>query len=252
MIYFSLADQVYATKADDAVIILDAEHDQYLSIIEDAAQYLEDILTTPFSKDQHGQYLPANEKSDQESVKSFNHWIAHFLDQKLIIESTSLLGKKINPPAQISGGLCNYQWDTKKDWKVFTKTSYLAMLQTLLTLTRVNRRIKKNGMNGLFKLIKKTTSMKKIINHKQNLEKIIASVDAATKIYPQKTYCLGWAATFVIQARKQGIDCNLVIGVQTNPFYAHAWAELADKTVVHDDPQVAKVLSVIATIPMVN
>ncbi len=250
MIYFSLAKEIYATQFENAVIILNVTKDQYLSLIDDAAHYFKHILSISFTKHKNGKYIPGIENYDQNSIHKCNNWIAEFMNKGLIIQTTSPAKKKINPPAKVTGGLCEYQWDTKKNWKTLKKTSYFSILKALLTLIRVNRIIKKDGMQGLFALITKTKNTRgKVKPSEQNLENIIAATDTATKLYPKKTYCLGWAATFVIEARKCGIDCRLLIGIQTNPFYAHAWAELEDKTVIHDDPQVAQVLSIIATLP---
>ncbi len=248
MIYFRLVKDIYATQFEDAVIILDVAQDNYLSLIDEAAQYFKRILAMPFTKNENGKYIPATKNNNQDSLESFNKWITEFTNQGFIIQANSP-GKKVSPPAKMQGGLCEYQWDTKKDWKTTTKTSYFSVAKALLTLISVNRAIKKGGMKNLFTFIsKKKIVGKKIKPSDQELKKIVAAIDTATKLYTKKTYCLGWAATFVIEARKRGINCKLKIGIQTNPFYAHAWAEF-DKKVIHDDPQVAQVLSIIATIP---
>ncbi len=250
MVYFSLAKDIYATQSDDAVIILDAAKDNYLSLIDDAAHHFKIILSRSFIQRDNGEYVLEGQDCTQEFAQFVNNWIAKFIKQGFIVKTNSPAEKHLYSPAKIPGGLREYQWDTKKNWDTLRHTSYLAALKALITLIRVNRAIKKNGMKGLFGFISKTNKIKKQIKPCQSiLKKIIDATDSATKLYPKKTYCLGWAATFVIEARKRGIDCNLMIGIQTNPFYAHAWAELKDGTIIHDDPQVAKVLSVIATIP---
>ena len=248
MIYFSLNKNIYATQFDDAIIILDVAQDNYLSLIDDAANYFKLILSVPFEK-KNETYIPAIKNTEQNSLESFNKWITEFMQQGLIVQTNSLTTKTVNPPAQIPGGLREYQWDTKKNWNPEKKASYFSAAKALFTLTKVNRAIKKGGMQGLFALISKTKIIKKKIKPSdQYLETIIAAIDTATKFYPQKTYCLGWATTFVIEARKRGIDCMLKIGIQANPFYAHAWAEF-ENNVINDDPQVAQVLSTIATLP---
>lgn len=250
MIHFSLAKEIYATQFENAVIVLDVSQDQYLSLIDDAASYFKQVLSLPFEQSGDKKYIPCIEQPDQTAIDSFNHWINEYLQNGFIVKTNSPVKKTIYPPAKVAGGLREYQWDTKKDWKPFKKTSLWAAFRAFLTLVKVNRAIKKEGMRGLFTLINKT----KKISHKakslpQNLETVIAATDAATKLHPKKTYCLGWAATFVLEARRRGVECKLLVGIQSNPFYAHAWAELEDGTVINDDPQVANVLSVIATLP---
>jgi hypothetical protein len=247
MHYFSLNKNVYATQYEDAIIILDVERDNYLSLIDDAAKYFNLILSIPFEKSNET-YIPAIKETPQ-NAESYNTWIAEFLEQGLIIPTKTASQKIVNPAAQVSGGLREYKWDTKKNWNPEKNASYVAIAKAWFTLMKVNRAIKKGGMKKLFTLVAQTKNIKKAIKpSQQDLENISAAVDAATKLSFQKTYCLGWATAFVIEARKRGIDCNLKIGIQTNPFYAHAWAEFENK-VIHDDQQVAQVLATIATLP---
>lgn len=250
MIHFSLPKDIYATEFDDAVIILHVANDQYLSLIDDAVSYFKLILETPCSLSEANNYMPCDKNWDDEAIKSLNNWIQDFIEQGLIVVADSSNRKKIYPAARVPGGLREYQWDTKKDWTTFKKTSYPSALKALWTLKNVNRAIKKKGMRGLFDLINKTTKKpQKMVHSLAKIKHISAAVDSATKLYPKKTYCLGWASTFVIEARRAGIDCSLIIGIQTNPFYAHAWAQLSDGTVINDDAQVGQVLSVIAKLP---
>ena len=189
-IYFSLAQDIYATQFESAVIILDATKDQYVSLIDDAAQYFQNVLSMPFALQENGKYIPGIKEYDPDAIPLFNNWITEFTNQGFIIQTNSSTKKKVNPPAKIPGGLQQYQWDTKKDWKTVHKTSYFAIIKTLLTLIRVHRAIKKNGMHGLFTLIAKTKSIKKKIKpSRNNLESIIAAVDTATKVYPKKIRC---------------------------------------------------------------
>lgn len=250
MIHFSLPKNIYATEFEDAIIILHVANDQYLSLIDEAAHYFKLILETPCSLNEANNYIPCGKNCDDATIKSLNNWIQDFIAQGLIVATNSSNTKKIYPTAKVPGGLREYQWDTKKDWKTFKKTSYLSALKALWTLRKVNRAMNKKGMRGLFDLINKTTKKpQKIVHSLAKINHISAAVDSATKLYPKKIYCLGWASTFVIEARKHNIDCSLMIGIQTNPFYAHAWAQLGDGTVVNDDPQIAQVLSIIAKLP---
>ena len=251
MKYFSLASGIYAAECDNAIIILDADRDNYISLIDDSVRYLKYIITNPFTQNEHGEFVFVVDSVDYD-ILTCRSMIQEFLSHKIITTINSPSTKKIAAPAKIDGGLCEYQWDTKRNWVTRDKTTLFQSIKAFISLIKVNRAIKKNGMKGLFDLIKRRSSTTHITHPSQELiTSVSAAVDAATKMYPKKTYCLGWAATFVIEARKRGIACYLKVGVQTNPFYAHAWAELADGTIINDDPQVGQVLSIIATIPEV-
>ena len=117
-------------------------------------------------------------------------------------------------------------------------------------LAKIHRILKHKGIKGVLDAIKATTATHKKLRQPtdQEINKLAAVVDAASLLYPKKTYCLAWASTFVLLSLKKNWACNLAIGIQTNPFYAHAWAEISGK-VIHDDPVIAQVLSVILREP---
>jgi len=52
------------------------------------------------------------------------------------------------------------------------------------------------------------------------------SVDQAALVFNKQTWCLQLSATYVCMLRRQGVPAELVIGVRTYPFQAHAWVEL--------------------------
>lgn len=241
MLYFSLTPQIYAVHFENAVILLDIKNDNYLSLIDDAAKNLTYILKHPFKKNDDGTYKSLDESDDRP------FWIQEFLKNNFIQESSEKHRKDIAPDAIIAGGLREYQWDTKVDWKPFQKSSYVAIFKALIVLGRVHRTLRKNKLGGLFDLIRKNNNKTSIHPSQKEIEELAAAVDAASILYFKKTYCLAWATTFCILALKKGWPANLLIGVQTNPFYAHAWAEI-DNIVINDDPQVNQVLSIIAQI----
>jgi hypothetical protein len=70
------------------------------------------------------------------------------------------------------------------------------------------------------------------------------AVSRACRYYPFKAECLHRAAASVCYLRWRGHAANLVIGVKTIPFAAHAWVEL-DGVVVNDRPSVRDDFTVI-------
>ncbi len=243
---FTLCDQLYAARYENSIIILDVKNDRYISLVDDAACSLEYVLKQTYilQENDHHTFIPATQNTL--SLEEHNKWIKQFKQYNLITDKSREHVEVIGSQPLLSGGLREYQWDTKVDWQPFKKTSSFTIFKAFLILCKVHRGIKKSGMQGIFHLIRKTSNAK--INNRQDLDALIAAVDAATKLYPKKSYCLAWAATFVMLALKHGIRCHLVVGVQANPFYAHAWAELEDGTIINDDPQVAQVLSILAKI----
>lgn len=238
-VHFSLTPSIYAAKFENSIIILDSKNDSYISLIDDAADFLDLITQHPVLLDGTS-YTTGHKDNDLDAL---NHWIQYFKEEEFITECTEKTTvKHIAPEPKNAGGLIDYKWDTKLSWKPFKETSFFVMLQAFWLLVRVHRIMKKTGIAGL----KRAVTTKKILQDPQQKEmrRLSAAVDAATLLYPKKTYCLAWAATFVLLAQKKGFKSQLTIGVQTNPFYAHAWAEVKD-WIIHDDPNLAQSLSII-------
>lgn len=244
-VYFSLHESIYAAAFDNSVIILDSNKDKYISLIGFAASYLAMICRYDFIYE-NGTYIAEN-CSEEYDVSQLNHWIDQF-HLKGFIKKVSENKKTMAPGPLKKGGLAEYQWDSKVSWKPFLKTSKWEVVKALSQLAKVHRTIKKERINGILSLIKKNSHSSFYIPTTLEIEKLAAAVDAATVLYPKKTFCLAWAATFVLLALKRKWKCHFVIGIQTTPFYAHAWAECAGK-VVNDDPTITQVFSIILREP---
>lgn len=67
---------------------------------------------------------------------------------------------------------------------------------------------------------------------------------AACLLFPWKTKCLEWSIALATLCLKARFCCDLVIGVQTPPFYAHAWVECNGK-VIADSQQLPNKMAVI-------
>ena len=253
LIYFSLTPHTYAARFDNAIIILDSTNDNYLSFIDTAADYLQFALNSQFRRDQAGKLSPAESKNPQEGtcdLEQLNYWISHFLENNFIQESTQEKQKNIAPLPIKAGGLIEYQWDHRPSWKPFAQSSKMQIIKAFFTLAHVHRTLKRKGIKGVLDAIKKTTVQHTHLHQPTELEinALAKAIDAASLLYPKKTYCLAWASTFVLLALRKNWTCNLAIGIQVNPFYAQAWAEIENQ-VIHDDPVIAKVLSIILKEP---
>jgi hypothetical protein len=68
---------------------------------------------------------------------------------------------------------------------------------------------------------------------------ICSTVDRAAVYYFKRAWCLQRSATTACLLRLYGVGAQLVIGVEKQPFYAHAWVEV-DGRVVNDHPSVQR------------
>ena len=74
---------------------------------------------------------------------------------------------------------------------------------------------------------------------------ILRAVNLACAFYFKQVTCLQRAAATTCLLRKAGIRAELVLGVQTLPYSAHAWVEV-DGLVVNDKSYTAQMYSVIS------
>lgn len=75
---------------------------------------------------------------------------------------------------------------------------------------------------------------------------ICSAVIQACSWYPKKSLCLQRSAVTACLLRSSGIAAQMVIGVRSMPFMAHAWVE-ANDAVVNDRPLVKRLYTVLAT-----
>lgn len=241
--YFSLAPAFYAARCNETVILLDTHNDVYLSIVQDAAHYLSLICSSKFSKiDDHYQIAEKDSYVDSEKL---TYWIDYFL-QKGFIRSGKGQRSICTGPLK-DGGLIDYQWDFKTSWYPLAQTGILDLFKAFFKLRKVHKFLKK-GISPILEIIKNNKHTTTITPSPSEIKELIAAVDSASLIYHKKTYCLAWAATFVLLGLEKKWNVQLVIAIQTYPFYAHAWAEL-DGQIVHDDPRVSQMLSIILKEP---
>lgn len=243
MKYFSLSAHIYAARFGNSIIILDSAQDDYISLIDSSAHFLTKIVEDELTFDQEKNEYYCEGQDTQE----LNSWIDQFLELN-IIQQSDHPGKKIAPAPTKLGGLHDYQWDTKPTWKPFKQAKKYHVLKTFIQLAKVHRALKRQGIKGVLDAIDATPKTNLTIPTESQIQELSNLVDAASMLYPKKTFCLAWAATFVILARKNKWNSQLVIGVQACPFYAHAWAQI-DGKVIHDDPIIAQVLSLILQTP---
>jgi hypothetical protein len=110
--------------------------------------------------------------------------------------------------------------------------------------------MKFRGLYPTIQLIKKSRKNKiqYLIPTEEELHDLARIVNTACFLHPSRIKCLEWAMTFVLLALKQGWKCNLEIGVQNYPFFAHAWVE-CDGKVVMDSQYLREDLAIILNEP---
>lgn len=226
--YYHLNDHIYVTRFRDEYIVLDTKKDKYTIYLKQLLEVLSEVFEKKVSLE------------DKSIVKKL-------LDDNVIVAKNTPYPFHISVNST-STGVSNVDWrlplNTKK-----TKIN-LTVLNALFTLIKINFYIKAKGLYSAIHLIKRSKKNQSnyTIPPEEDLKDLATIVNKACLIYPTRTKCLEWAMTFVLLALKRKWKCNLEIGVQNYPFFAHAWVECAGK-VVMDSQDLRQGLAVILNEP---
>lgn len=244
IMFYHLRDHIYVTQFRDELILLDTKRDKYMICFQQLAELLLGLLD---EKQKSSITLSSSSsKSKHISPEDFST-IETLLNDQIVEE------KEIPFPFHIdlkpnSDGVSNVNWSLPLENKKVSLN--FSVLKALLTLIKVNLYIKVRGFYSTIQLIKKAKKNNKayIVPFMEELWDLANIVNKACLIYPSRTKCLEWAATFVLLALKRGWKCNLEVGVQNYPFMAHAWVE-CDGQVVMDSQELREGLGIILNEP---
>ena len=99
-----------------------------------------------------------------------------------------------------------------------------------LTLVYVDFLIKVFKFPRLYAVLRKRRSVQRQTDP-TTLERISRSVDRAAAVYFKRAWCLQRSAACAYLLRRRGCPAQLVLGVRTLPFEAHAWVEVSGRVV---------------------
>lgn len=227
--FYHLRNHIYIAQFQDELILLDTKQDKYTICFKQFSEILIGLLEGKLFSSQNLDYIQT--LIDDRIIEKKDTLYHFYIDRKLD-----------------SNGVSNVDWSLPlENKKVHLNVKVLSALMTLL---RVNFYIKVRGLHSTIQLIKKSRKSKLdyIIPQDDELCDLANIVNKACLIYPTRTKCLEWAMTFVLLALKRKWKCNLEIGVQNYPFFAHAWVECNGK-VVMDSEDLRRGLSIILNEP---
>ena len=221
--HYHLQDHFYITQFRDELILLDTKQDKYTICSKQFSGLLMNLLESKQST------------VKENSFSSYDSQALEYIQQ--LIDDRIIEGKTTPYPFHIdrksdSDGVSNVDWRLPLENKKVSLN--LQVLGALMTLIKVNLYIKFRGFYPTIQLIKKSRKSQTsyIIPKDEELRDLANVVNKACLIYPTRTKCLEWAMTFVLMALKRKWKCNLEIGVQNYPFFAHAWVECCGKPVM--------------------
>lgn len=236
-IIFNLTAHIHAASYNNTIIILNQMTNKYISLGKVASFYLEVIIHNSF-KQINSLYLVCHDNHLMTGkIKELNKYIVYFLKSE-IIECGYTHIKNSIATADVNNGLKQVEWMPTLDYSSIHATLF-ERLYGIYILAKIHRTIEISGINGLILLLKEINMDSKIKNRSfeiKNIIKLSYITDQSTLLFYKKTWCLAWAGALAYNLIKHGFSFKLVIGVQTMPFYAHAWIEVND-TVINDDPE---------------
>lgn len=241
--YYHLRDHIYVTQFRDELILLDTKEDKYTICFDQLSKLFNKILekNSPYSE---GQRIFS---SRSKCLSPNSNYIQKLLDDGIIQTKDHPYPFYIDRKPT-SEGVSNVDWRLPLENKKVSLNTYV--LKAFMTLIKVNFYMKFRGLHFTIQLIKRSlkSQLKYTIPQKEELKDLANIVNKACLLYPTRTKCLEWAMTFVLLALKQNWKCNLEIGVQNYPFFAHAWVE-CDGKVVMDSQNLREGLAIILNEP---
>lgn len=233
--YYHICDHIYITQFQAELILLDVKKDIYTICSKQISDILMSLLKgKEFNYSSHSSphILPI---------------IQELIENNIIEQQDTLYPFQIDfKPA--SSGVSNVDWSLPLENKKISLNS--SILKAFMILLKVNFYIKFKGLHAALQLIKK--SRKKHLNYiipcDEDLQELATVVNKACLIYPTRIKCLEWSMTYVLLALERRWKCNLEIGVQNYPFFAHAWVECNGK-VVMDEQELKEGLAIILNEP---
>ena len=256
--YYHLSDHIYVTQFRDELILLDAKKDKYTICFKDFSKFVLQILTTtglPSNVDlrkNHQALASSQSENSLQTVLGEDALPNLALIQKLLDDG--ILEQKESPyPFCIdqkphSDGVSNVDWRLPLKNKKIRINGHV--LKALWILIKVNAYIKFKGFYPSLQLIQSSRDpqVAYIIPREYELRNLANIVNKACLLYPSRTKCLEWAMTYVLMALQRKWKCNLEIGVQNYPFFAHAWVECNGK-IVMDEQNLREGLAIILNEP---
>lgn len=239
---YHICDHVYLTQFRDELILLDTIRNEYTI----CSQGFSSLLLRLIEKNQfdsEGAFPLSSGAQSSEDIDVIRNLVTDNIIEKKDTPYPFYIDQKID-----SDGVSNVDWRLPLENKKVNLN--ISVLKAFLTLFMVNFYIKFKGFYLTIQLIKKSRNSQSnyIIPQDEELRNLANIVNKACLIYPTRTKCLEWAITFVLLALKRKWKCNLEIGVQNYPFFAHAWVECNGK-VVMDSQDLREELAIILNEP---
>ena len=121
--------------------------------------------------------------------------------------------------------------------------SSFLVLRAYLRLIQFDFYLARNNFQALYEKVR-LYRVHAVHTSPDAVERACSAVDMACIWYWKEALCLQRSAAAVCLLRSQGVEAQLVIGIQQIPFKAHAWVEV-DGLVVNDKPYTPEMYAIL-------
>lgn len=211
------------------LILLDLKKDKYHVIEKELASKLIDCLSQPVDK-------------DRPFSKELSDALHKFQRLKILSHSVSKTPEVIPQKNNLPGA--NVDWRIERH-SLDTKLPLRLKFKALGSLIWVYMLLYCFGFYRLILWVQKKKSRRPLSKSPYyDVTTLSHALNQACFYFPIRVKCLEWATAYTLLALRYGWECTLNIGVQNQPFSAHAWAEVGG-SVIADNPLMSKHLPVI-------
>ncbi|GLR02046.1 hypothetical protein GCM10007934_18600 [Mycoavidus cysteinexigens] len=173
------------------------------------------------------------------------------IDAHLVTAQTfAAVDPKLNAvsPSPQTGGMSANGWKLA-DNAFENRPAWSWITRALLDLRAAHKHATKRGLTGILQLCTQAIRQNELrFGETEEYTPFVNALNWACLFYPKPTKCLEWSAALTLVCARAGLASKLLIGVQSFPFYAHAWSE-TNHAIIGDSALRREELSVILEFP---
>jgi hypothetical protein len=233
--YFEYAENVYSVFFGSRFILLRVLMNDYVSLGNEASMYLVYILNNHILYDEIDSGLLLQDSSSDLEDFGLSHtklssYLEYFLKEGIISVTNSANRRNSTKVHEDCTGMSNIGWVPGNSQVGLV---YKDFFEAIFVLHKVQNIIRKKKLDGLLEFLKLEAGKVDMfcspdINYSIKLAK---TLDIARMFYLRDTFCLPFAATLCVMHYRNKFNCDFIMGVQNNPFHAHAWVEVEGKVI---------------------
>ncbi|MDR0632312.1 MAG: lasso peptide biosynthesis B2 protein [Holosporaceae bacterium] len=229
--FFEWSEWICGAKCRECFVLLRLDQDSYSMLDKEMSCCVSILLENEFIYE-NGIFCPISPVSEFDNT-FLNDVIKNLVSLRVISSTTNSVRRNYIAIQAEPGGITQREWVTKiHDVKV----QKFLVVKAYFYLCRVQFILKRNKLKGLIDALNRS-----LMGYHPSLSidesyLLAAALDSACLFFPKNIACLSYAASLFMLHSSQCLECKFVIGVQTLPFYAHAWIEVGG-VLINDNPE---------------